>query len=179
MTLYTIGHSTRSSMELHELLHAHGIEVLADIRTYPFSRRFPHFNGEEMRRWLGDVGIYYVHLPILGGRRTKSLGDASPNGAWKSLSFRNFADYMQTEDFERGMQDLFALVHSHRVAIMCSEAVPWRCHRGLVSDACIARGWEVLHILGPGEPRTHAKTQFARIEGARVTYPDLLAEATR
>lgn len=176
MTIHTIGHSTRSAEEVASLLRASGIRRVVDVRTYPYSQRFPHFNGLQMWWWLREEGIDYTHVPLLGGRRTTGLGDASPNGAWRNLSFRNFADWMQGEWFERGMQVLAALAQEP-AAIMCSEAVPWRCHRGLIADACLARGWEVRHIIGPEPPKAHKQTPFARFDGPRVTYPDLLASA--
>jgi uncharacterized protein (DUF488 family) len=170
-TVYTIGHSTRSLEELIALLRAHGIRRLADIRTVPRSRHCPQFDRDTLSAALVGVGIAYVHLPRLGGLRGKGLGPASPNTAWESASFRNFADYMLTMDFEAGLHELLAEARRAATAAMCAEALPWRCHRNLVADALVARGVAVRHILTPSRVHLHALTSFARVDGGRVTYP--------
>jgi uncharacterized protein (DUF488 family) len=172
MTLLTVGHSTRSLEELVELLRENGVELLADVRTAPGSRRLPHFGKLSLERALPEHGVEYVHLPALGGLR-KPRPD-SPNGGWRNPSFRGYADYMQTAEFEAALSDLVELGSRRRVAIMCAEAVPWRCHRSLIADALAARGVEVLHITGPGHVQSHAVTSFAQIEDGRVSYPRTL-----
>ncbi len=166
--IYTIGHSTRSLDELVALLDAVGVSVLADIRTIPRSRHNPQFNREALRAALRSRHLRYVHLAALGGLRHGRPD--SPNTGWRNTSFRGFADYMLTEEFEAGLGELQALTEN-RVALMCAEAVPWRCHRSLVADALTARGARVEHITGAGRPRPHHLTPFARVEGTRVTYP--------
>jgi len=168
--IYSIGHSTRADQEFIELLRLHGIATLADIRTIPGSRRNPQFNREQLSEALQRAGIRYVHLPRLGGLR-KSIGETSPNKAWRNASFRGYADYMLTDDFERGLTELLELAKQERLAMMCAEAVPWRCHRSLVSDALLARGRTVMHITGSSEPSPHGLTPFAVVEDGRVTYP--------
>lgn len=167
--LYTIGHSTRTLDELVALLRDHGVSILADIRTIPRSRHNPQFEQEALRTALSRRRIRYVHLPALGGLR-KAHKD-SPNGGWRNASFRGYADYMQTEDFERGLAELEALAAEGTVAVMCAEAVPWRCHRSLVADALSVRGAHVEDIIGPGQSHPHRLTPFAHVEGTRITYP--------
>jgi 3-methyladenine DNA glycosylase/8-oxoguanine DNA glycosylase len=166
--IYTVGHSTRSFDELVALLRALEVSVLVDIRTIPRSRHNPQFDGEALCAALRSRGLGYVHLPALGGLR-RARPD-SPNAGWHNASFRGFADYMQTADFEVGLAELRALA-SNTVAIMCAEAVPWRCHRSLVADALTVRGARVCHIIGAGRPRPHHLTPFACVDGTRVTYP--------
>jgi uncharacterized protein (DUF488 family) len=168
-TVYTVGHSTRTWPELVDLLQAHGIRLLADIRKLPGSRKFPQFDREALERALPEAGIVYVHLPALGGRRPAHK--TSPNTGWRNASFRGYADYMATEAFEGGLEQLRSLLPRGPVAIMCAEAVPWRCHRSLVSDALLARGARVLHLGTASEPRPHELTAFARVDGEHVTYP--------
>jgi 3-methyladenine DNA glycosylase/8-oxoguanine DNA glycosylase len=167
--IYTIGHSTRTLGELIELLRAVGVSVLADIRTIPRSRHNPQFNGDSLRRALRSRSIRYVHLASLGGLR-RARKD-SPNKGWRNASFRGFADYMLTEDFESGLEELRALTAQGRVALMCAEAVPWRCHRSLVADALTSRGARVEHIISSSRTTPHHLTPFAKVEGARVSYP--------
>ncbi|HTT70220.1 MAG TPA: DUF488 domain-containing protein, partial [Anaeromyxobacteraceae bacterium] len=164
-----IGHSTRPLDEFIELLRSCAVATLADIRTIPRSRKNPQFEGASLARALEAAGIRYQHLPRLGGLRHARRD--SPNGAWRNASFRGYADYMQTGEFEEGLVELRALAREGRVAIMCAEAVPWRCHRSLVADALFARGVVVLHILGRGRTRPHRLTPFAVREGRNVTYP--------
>ena len=169
LRLYTIGHSTRSLDELVALLRSAGVSILADIRTIPRSRRNPQFERDKLRAALRSRRIRYIHLPALGGLR--HARPDSPNTGWRNASFRGYADYMLTDGFEGGLGELRALAARGTVALMCAEAVPWRCHRSLVADALTARGAEVEHITGSGRPRPHRLTPFARVEGARVTYP--------
>jgi uncharacterized protein (DUF488 family) len=163
-SVLTIGHSTRTLEAFIELLRAHGVARLIDVRTVPRSRRVPQFNRESL-----PEAFPYTHMPGLGGLR-KPRKD-SPNGAWRNESFRGYADYMLTPEFERALVELLAAAAKEQVAIMCAEAVPWRCHRSLISDALTARGVDALHIINAGPPQRHAMTSFARIDGTRVTYP--------
>src|SRR5262249_46793527 len=167
--LYTIGHSTRTLDELVGLLRASGVSIVADIRTIPRSRHNPQFNGDALGPALRRRDLRYVHVPSLGGlRRTRK---DSPNTGWRNASFRGYADYMLTEDFERGLAELEALTEEGTVAIMGAEAVAWRCHRPLVADAVTVRGGEVEDITGPSTPHPHRLTPFAHVEGTRITYP--------
>lgn len=167
--LYTIGHSTRSLDDLVALLRARDISVLVDIRTIPRSRHNPQFESATLSSGLAARGIRYVHLPRLGGLRRAR--EDSPNTAWRNASFRGYADYTLTAEFEEGIAELRALAAKDRLAIMCAEAVPWRCHRSIVADALSARGAHVEHILGRTSLRPHRMTTFARVRGGRVTYP--------
>ncbi len=169
LVIFTIGHSTCSLEEFIGLLRAHGVTLLADVRTVPRSRRNPQFNRETLPGALAAAGIGYRHLPGLGGLRRPRPD--SRNLAWESESFRGFADYMGTPEFEGALDELLELARRERVAIMCAEAVPWRCHRSLIADALVARGVRVEHILGPARRQPHALTRFARVEGGRVVYP--------
>ncbi len=167
----TIGHSNRPVAELIELLKANGVELLADVRTVPRSRHNPQFNQETLPETLAQAEIDYVHLPELGGLRRPRPD--STNTGWKNASFRGYADYMQTAEFEAGLEKLVGLDGERRVAIMCAEAVPWRCHRSLISDALTVRGVGVVHIMSLGTNRAHQLTSFARVEDGRVFYPGL------
>jgi uncharacterized protein (DUF488 family) len=169
--LYTVGHSTHSVDEFISLLGAHEIQRVVDIRTVPRSRRNPQFNRDAMPAVLEPAGIAYTHLAGLGGLRHPKKD--SINTGWKNDSFRGYADYMQTDEFVHNIDELATLAQAERVAIMCAEAVPWRCHRSLVADAMKARGWEVRHILSAAPAKPHNFTPFARVEGARITYPGL------
>ena len=165
----SIGHSTRPLEQFIQLLQAHGVEVLADVRTVPRSRHNPQFNRETLPAALGGAHIEYRHMPGLGGLRHARKD--SINRGWENLSFRGFADYMQTEAFEASLDELLSLSRTRRVALMCAESVPWRCHRSLIADALVARGMPVRHIIGAGRAHPHRLTTFATVEGARVTYP--------
>jgi uncharacterized protein (DUF488 family) len=167
--IYTIGHSTRPLDELLALLGAHGVKRLVDVRTIPRSRRNPQFNLESLPEALRRAGIAYTHMPELGGLR-RSRPD-SPNTAWRNASFRGYADYMQTREFEEGLQKLMDLAGREQTAILCAEATPWRCHRSLIADALTARRVPVEHILGLRTRQPHEMTPFARVEGVRVAYP--------
>jgi len=165
----SVGHSTRPIEAFLDLLRAHGVRVLADIRTVPRSRHNPQFERTALEKTLPGAGIRYAHLPKLGGLRRPRPD--SQNAAWRNASFRGFADHMQTEEFEEGLSELRSLAGSGTVALLCAEAVPWRCHRSLVADALLARGARVEHIVGRERLEPHRMTPFARVEGERVTYP--------
>ena len=167
--IYTIGHSTRALEELVALLREHGVKRLADIRRYPGSRRYPHFSREALEISLPERGIEYVHIPELGGRRRPNAD--SPNTALQNEQFRAYADHMATEEFRRAVDGLVAF--EGRTAVMCAEAVPWRCHRNLLSDELLRRGCEVVHILGRGQAKRHEMTPWARLAGDCITYPGL------
>lgn len=167
--LYTIGHSTRTLEELIEALWAHQIQTLADIRAFPTSRRLPQFNRDSLAQTLPAAAICYVWKKALGGYRKKTLDD-SPNIALRNESFRNYADYMLTPEFEQAMGELIALAEKSRIAYMCAERVHFRCHRMLVSDWLVAHGHEVLHIDATGPVKAHALTAEARIVDGRVIY---------
>src|SRR5579871_365245 len=161
--MFTIGHSTRTLDELVALLHAHGVTQLADVRTVPKSRRHPHFAADALAQSLPARGIAYRHFRSLGGLR-KPRTD-SRNTAWQNESFRGYADYMQTDEFRRGLDELIAWSHP-ATAIMCAEAVWWRCHRQLIADALVARGVDVRHIMSATSAPPHALTAFARVDAA-------------
>jgi uncharacterized protein (DUF488 family) len=169
MTVFTIGHSTLPIDAFIALLQAQGIEALADVRTVPRSRHNPQFNAEALSRSLADAGIAYLPMPALGGLR-RARPD-SPNTGWRNDNFRGYADYMQTPEFAVALERLVDAGRERRVAIMCAEAVPWRCHRSLVADALNARDIHVMDILAAGKLREHRLTPFARVEGTKVTYP--------
>jgi len=169
--LFTIGHSNRSLNDFLALLHAHGIELVADIRTVPKSRHNPQFNREALAASLPPAGIDYLHLPDLGGLRHPRPD--SLNLAWRNASFRGYADYMQTPAFEKALAELLQTAALRRAAIMCAEAVPWRCHRSLVADALLARGVPVEHIVSAATASPHKLTPFAVVESGKVTYPGL------
>jgi len=169
LQVFTIGHSTRSSDEFIALLRANGVARLIDIRTIPKSRHNPQFNTDALAASLEAAGIDYVHLKALGGLR-KPLRD-SRNAAWRNASFRSFADYMQTPEFAEGLARAIELASEKPTALMCSEAVPWRCHRSLVADALLVRGIEVLEIVSSAPPKPHEMTSFAHVDGMHVTYP--------
>jgi uncharacterized protein (DUF488 family) len=168
-TIWTIGHSTRSIEEFIALLHAYRMAQVVDIRLIPFSRRYPHFHTDALAEALRDAAITYHHLALLGGRR-KALPH-SVNTGWRNVGFRGYADYMQSAAFEAGLDQLTTLAAAAPAAIMCAEAVPWRCHRSLVSDALVTRNWIVRHILTTSRADRHSLTAFARIDGDRITYP--------
>lgn len=167
-TCLTIGHSTHSADELIELLRANDVDYLADVRSVPRSRHNPQFNYDTLPHTLAPAGIDYQHFKDLGGLR-KARKD-SINDGWRNASFRGYADYMQTPDFEAALKRLLALTTTHCVAIMCAEAVPWRCHRSLIADIIGARGGAVAHIIG-NKTQPHRLTSFAVVDGERVMYP--------
>jgi uncharacterized protein (DUF488 family) len=168
-TLFTIGHSTRSLEELISALQAHGIKTLVDIRAFPMSRRLPHFNRESLEHALPEAGIQYIWMKELGGRRKKSLAE-SPNIALRNDSFRNYADYMLTPEFERAMARLINLAEQSRTAYMCAERVYFHCHRMLVSDWLVAHGHEVLHIDDEKPPKPHKLIAEARMQEGKLIY---------
>jgi uncharacterized protein (DUF488 family) len=167
--MWTIGHSTRPIDEFIALLKAHGIQRLVDVRTIPRSRHNPQFDTETLAKSLKKAKLTYVHVPQLGGLR-KAKKD-SINDGWKNTSFRGYADYMQTEEFWRALEELMADSRLQPTAIMCAEAVPWRCHRSLIADALLFKGWTVRHIMSKTKTDEHALTSFAAIEQDRITYP--------
>ncbi len=167
--IHTIGHATRELDAFVALLRAHGIRHLVDVRTIPRSRRNPQFNRESLPAGLAARGLRYTHRAGLGGRRHAKRD--SINTGWRNESFRAYADHMQTDEFRQALDALVDLARQEPVAIMCAEAVPWRCHRSLVSDALTARGVPVFHILSPHRAQAHTMTSFARVDGDRVTYP--------
>jgi len=168
-TIYTIGHSTRTFDELLGVLKAYQIETLVDIRAFPMSRRLPQFNRDSLEQNLTAAGIRYVWMKSLGGYRKKLLED-SPNIGLRNQSFRNYADYMLTPEFEQAMSDLIGLAEHSRTAYMCAERVYFRCHRMLVSDWLVAHGHEVLHIDATGPVKPHKLTQEARLIDGRLIY---------
>ena len=170
--VWTVGHSTRPQEDFLALLAVHGVQAIADVRRFPASRRHPHFNRDDMARWLGEAGLRYQHFDDLGGRRKPD--PASGNTALRHPSFRGYADYMATEPFEQALARLIDWARGERVAVMCAEAVWWQCHRSLISDALSARGCEVRHILDASKTRVHRINELARIEAGRVCYPGLL-----
>lgn len=174
--IYGIGHSTRSIEEFIELLRSHGVATVADVRSIPGSRKFPQFNSEPLRRALADAGIEYQRIPLLGGRRSTAIGKSDASAAWRNPSFRAYAEYMQTPEFEEGLRQLLRLARDGPVAVLCAEAVPWRCHRSLIADALVARGIEVDQIISGTRATPHRLTPFAHLDGTHVTYP---AEAPR
>jgi uncharacterized protein (DUF488 family) len=165
----TIGHSTRSIDEFLRMLRAHAVQRLVDIRTVPGSRHNPQYGSEALRNSLESAGIEYIHMKELGGLR-KPMPD-SINTGWKNASFRGYADYMQTQEFDATLEHLIDLAREKRSAMMCAEAVPWRCHRSLVADALTARGIAVEHIMSKTRRDSHRLIPFARRTGFRITYP--------
>ncbi len=172
LTIFTIGHSTLAADEFLARLRAHGVAQLADVRTVPRSRRHPQFERDALDAALGAEGIGYRHFPDLGGLRHPRPD--SINTAWQNPSFRGYADHMQTGAFARALEELVAYAGARPTAVMCAEAVWWRCHRALLADALTARGVAVRHILSAAVQKSHTLTDFARIEYGRVTYPGLL-----
>ena len=170
-TVHTIGHSTRSIQDFIELLKAHRIEMLVDVRRWPMSKRHPHFNREALSLSLEKSGIGYYWRQDLGGFRKPSAD--SVNTAWRVATFRAYADFMLTESFEQIMQELEPIAIKHQIALMCAEAVPWRCHRQLLADAFLVREWSVLHIMDDG-CNEHKLPPFARPQGRRIIYRDLI-----
>lgn len=172
MKIWTVGHSTRSGEEFVRILTAHDVEVLVDVRTFPGSRRYPQFNREALAESLKKAGIEYKHEPRLGGRRTPRPD--SHNTAWRNAQFRGYADHMETEDFKNGVRELLELASRKRVAVMCAEAVWWRCHRSLIADYLKAEGHEVIHIIDEKKTEEHPFTSAARVIDGRLSYRGLL-----
>ena len=168
--VYTIGHSTRTIEEFLELLREKAVQTVADVRRFPGSRRYPHFGKDQLPGWLTHAGIEYVHLDALGGRRVPR--DDSVNGAWRNTQFRGYADHMASAEFRTALEDLIARGRTRQVAIMCAEAVPWRCHRQLIADALLARDVHVQHILISGRSADHELNPNARVlPGGHIVYP--------
>jgi uncharacterized protein (DUF488 family) len=168
LTVWTIGHSTRELAEFLNLLALNKIELLADVRSHPGSRKYPQFNAAELGASLAAVGVEYVPFKILGGRR-RALPD-SRNTVWRNEAFRGYADYMETAEFEQGIGNLLKLASTKRTAIMCAEAVWWRCHRSMISDYLKAAGITVVHIIDERKNTIHPFTRAARIEGGKLVY---------
>ena len=170
-TVWTVGHSTLPVNDFVALLQAHGIQQLVDVRTIPRSRHNPQFNQDRLPESLTRAGIHYLHMPALGGLRHAHRD--SVNTAWRNASFRGFADYMQTAGFEVAAKELIRLARSRRTAIMCAEAVPWRCHRSLIADALLVRGLHVEEITSATSARPHTLTPWSCVVGERITYPSV------
>lgn len=174
MTLWTIGHSTKPIDDFLTLLKSHGITRLVDVRTVPRSRHNPQFDTKALEKYLKTAGIAYVHQPKLGGLRKPRKDSA--NTGWRNTSFRGYADYMQTDDFLSALATLMTDDQPSTV-IMCAEAVPWRCHRSLIADALVIRGWIVRHIMTRTKADKHRLTPFAVVDGHRILYPPLVSSA--
>ncbi len=173
--IFTVGHSTRTAAEFLELLGEHVIERLVDVRRFPGSRRHPHFARDALSRALSEAGVEYTHEPDLGGFRKPQPG--SPNTAWRSAGFQAYADHMDSSEFREALGRLIGLASRSTVAIMCAEATPWRCHRQLISDALVARGHEVIHLLGLRKSDGHVLNVNARLlPDSRLVYPEAAAE---
>ena len=168
--LYTIGHSTHSIEEFIALLHAHHVRHLVDVRSIPKSRHVPQFNTDELSSALSAANIAYTHLKSLGGRR--STRKDSINTGWRNTSFRGYADYMATPQFAEGLAALSEIARTTTAAIMCAEAVPWRCHRSLIADAMMLQDWEVRDILSAAPAKEHKLTPFLKAVNGQPTYPD-------
>lgn len=166
--IWTVGHSNHPIEKLLAILRAHRIERVIDVRRFPVSRKWPHFDAERLAESLPAAGIDYAGLPELGGRR-KPRPD-SPHPAWRTGAFRGYADFMDTEEFARSREEAMELARERRAALMCAEALPWRCHRSILADAFLARAWEVLEILSEKEARPRKLPDFARLERERVIY---------
>ena len=166
--VWTIGHSTHTLDEFVAMLHSFEIDIVVDVRSYPGSRKFPQFNKETLEVSLPENGIEYIHLRKLGGRR--KVDPESKNTSWRHAAFRGYADYMETDSFAEGMEELITIALQQRVAYMCSEAVWWRCHRSMISDYLKASGWDVQHIMAVDKASEHPYTQPARIVDGELTY---------
>jgi uncharacterized protein (DUF488 family) len=167
--IFTIGHSTHPLEQFLELLRAHRVTALADVRSFPSSRRWPHFNQPALCESIARAGIKYHWIRALGGRRHEVRAD-SPHIAWEHPAFRSYADYADGEEFQHGLDELTALAHRACTAYMCSEGLWWRCHRRLISDRLLLAGWRVTHILPSGKTSEHSLPAFARVEDGRLIY---------
>ena len=174
ISLWTVGHSTLSIEDFIARLQSFEINLLADVRSFPGSRRYPHFNKENLSNAMADAGIRYEHLRELGGRRRPRPD--SLNITWRNESFRGYADYMETNEFRDGVERLIDLASKQRVAIMCSEAVWWRCHRSMISDYLKVKGIDVMHIMGEGKAEPHPFTSAARVVDGELSYRGVLSE---
>jgi len=173
LDVFTMGFSNRLWEDTVEILANHHMQRLVDIRTLPGSRRTPQFNLENLEQKLPEAGVEYLHLKSLGGLR-KPIKDSTLNAAWKNDGFRAYADYMQSTEFETALETLVRLLTEKRTVYSCTEAVFWRCHRQLISDALHIRGFRVGHIMGSDKVQEHELTSFAKVDGLRITYPSLL-----
>jgi uncharacterized protein (DUF488 family) len=171
-TVFTIGHSTHPLDEFVRMLDANGIRRLVDVRTVPGSRHNPQFGEKALAASMPEAGVDYVWMKELGGLRHTPAGAPTVNGAWRNASFRNYADYMQSPEFSAASGELLVAAREQVVAIMCAEAVPWRCHRSLIGDALLARGLRVLDIMSATSTKPHELTSFAKVDGTRVWYPE-------
>ena len=169
-TIWTVGHSNHPLEVFISMLRESSIETVADVRRFPGSRRHTQFQRENLEPALSKAGIQYRHFPDLGGRRSKRAPD-SPNRGWRIGAFNAYADHMLTEEFRVALAELEQLAARRKTAMMCAEAVPWRCHRRLIADALVARNWLVLDIYAAGRTKEHRMTEFARIQSGRVIYP--------
>jgi uncharacterized protein (DUF488 family) len=170
LVIYTIGHSTRTIEEFVAILLANGVELLVDVRTIPKSRHNPQFNSDALAESLKSSGIDYVHMAALGGLRHAKKD--SVNQGWKNASFRGFADYMQTDEFGEGLLKLIEIAEKRKTAIMCAEAVPWKCHRSLIGDALVVRGITVMDIMSRTSVKPHTITPWVEVKGTMITYPE-------
>jgi uncharacterized protein (DUF488 family) len=174
--MLTIGHSTRTLAEFIHLLQGHGISRVVDVRTVPRSRHNPQFNKTSLSRALKKAGLGYVHMPGLGGLRHAKRD--SINMGWRNASFRGYADYMQTPEFELSLNELIRLANQEQIALMCAEAVPWRCHRSLIADALLVRGIRTEDIMSLTRRQVHTLTSFAKVRGTTITYPSETSRST-
>jgi len=168
--IFTIGHGTRTLEAFIRVLRSFDVNLVADVRTIPRSRHNPQYNMDTLPGSLAESGIDYFHASALGGLR--KVRRDSPNTGWRNASFRGFADYMQTPQFEAGLSDLLARTGDWRTVLMCAETLPWRCHRSLIADALLLKGITALHIFAKGSAKPHTMTSWAKVEGGRITYPD-------
>lgn len=168
--VYTIGHSTREFSEVVDMLRANGVDTLVDVRSFPGSRKHPQWKQASIEHEL-PPDIDYRWIKAIGGRRHTPAGTPTPNEGWRVKAFRDYADYMSTDEFHAGLDELVSIAQASTPAIMCSEAVPWRCHRRLITDALLVRGIEVCHIMSPTSVRPAELTPFARVDGEQITYP--------
>ena len=169
LTVFTIGHSTRTLAEFIQLLKTYAVTLLVDVRTVPRSRHNPQFNKETLPASLKSEGIRYIHMPEIGGLRRPKRD--SVNLAWKNMGFRGYADFMQTKEFTDNLLKIIALARENCLALMCAEALPWRCHRSLISDALVVRHVKVQHIINASSTITHELNEMAQVEGTKITYP--------
>jgi uncharacterized protein (DUF488 family) len=169
LTILTIGHSTRTLDEFVELLKTYGVNLVVDVRTVPRSRHNPQFNKETLPNTLKPYGIKYIHMPDIGGLRRPKQD--SQNLAWRNSTFRGYADYMQTKEFTDNLLKIIELAREHCLALMCAEALPWRCHRSLISDALVVRHIKVEHIISANSCINHQLNEMAQVEGTKITYP--------
>jgi uncharacterized protein (DUF488 family) len=173
----TIGHSTRTFEEFVQLLEVYGLTLVVDVRTVPHSRHNPQFNKENLSTSLKHYGVRYIHMPEIGGLRHPK--QESVNTAWKNSGFRGYADYMQTQEFVDSLLKIVALARENRLALMCAEALPWRCHRNLISDALVVRHLKVEHIIGKDSVINHELNSLAQVEGTKITYPLFTKESSQ